>query len=79
MIAAVELSKHRGTVQGLAKFLSLALGSGQFKIHENLDSTGKITPFHLWIEADDSLKLQRPLPDGALKIVATGQKEDPIA
>jgi putative SOS response-associated peptidase YedK len=26
--------------------------------------------------ADDALKLQRPLPDGALKIVMTGEKED---
>jgi putative SOS response-associated peptidase YedK len=32
-----------------------------------------------WLTAspDDALKLQRPLPDGALRIVARGVKEDP--
>ncbi|MGY3133470.1 hypothetical protein ACVWZM_004152 [Bradyrhizobium sp. USDA 4501] len=27
--------------------------------------------------ADEALKLQRPFPDGALRIVACGVKEDP--
>jgi putative SOS response-associated peptidase YedK len=33
----------------------------------------------LWLEGEtsDALKLQRPLPDGLLRIVAGGQKEDP--
>jgi putative SOS response-associated peptidase YedK len=35
----------------------------------------------LWMTApeQEALKLQRPLPDGALKIVATGEKEDQAA
>ena len=34
-----------------------------------------------WMTAptQDALKLQRPLPDGTLKIVMTGEKEDPVA
>jgi putative SOS response-associated peptidase YedK len=33
----------------------------------------------LWLEGEtvEALKLQRPLPDDALKIVARGEKEDP--
>ena len=29
--------------------------------------------------ADDALKLQRPLPDGALRVAPRGVKEDPAA
>jgi putative SOS response-associated peptidase YedK len=34
--------------------------------------------FDLWLEGEtvEALKLQRPLPDGMLDIVATGEKED---
>tara|TARA_R110002020_G_scaffold429788_1_gene639432 strand:+ start:46 stop:189 length:144 start_codon:yes stop_codon:yes gene_type:complete len=34
-----------------------------------------------WLTApwEDAVKLQRPLPDGALKIVAVGQKADEAA
>jgi putative SOS response-associated peptidase YedK len=33
---------------------------------------------HLWLAADapEALELQRPLPDDALRIVASGEKED---
>ena len=34
--------------------------------------------FDLWLEGEtvEALKLQRPLPDGMLSIVARGEKED---
>jgi putative SOS response-associated peptidase YedK len=34
--------------------------------------------FDLWLEGEtiEALKLQRPLPDEALRIVAKGEKED---
>ena len=34
--------------------------------------------FDLWMSADwpQAARLQRPLPDGSLKIVASGEKED---
>jgi hypothetical protein len=34
--------------------------------------------FDRWLQADtvDALALERPLPDGALRIVARGEKED---
>ena len=39
------------------------------------------TEIEFWMTApaEQALKLQRPLPDGTLKIVMTGEKEDPAA
>jgi putative SOS response-associated peptidase YedK len=39
------------------------------------------TEIETWLTApaEEALKLQRPLPDGVLEIVATGEKEDPPA
>ncbi len=36
------------------------------------------TEIETWMTApaEEALRLQRPLPDGALRIVATGEKED---
>jgi hypothetical protein len=36
--------------------------------------------FDLWLEGEtvEALKLQRPLADGMLDIVARGEKEDPL-
>jgi len=31
------------------------------------------------VPVEDALRLQRPLPDNALRIVATGEKEDGLA
>jgi hypothetical protein len=57
-------------------------GSFMVQRHENQAPITAIltTPAEIeqWMTApaDEALKLQRPLPDGSLTIVATGQKED---
>ncbi len=37
--------------------------------------------YEVWLRSpwDEAKSLQRPLPDGSLQIVATGEKDDPVA
>ncbi|XOZ34498.1 phage tail protein [Halomonadaceae bacterium KBTZ08] len=49
--AAAELSRDRGTRQGLTHFLEIATGQGGFRIEENRDRHGTRRPFHLLVTA----------------------------
>ena len=44
----------------------------------NKDDAGRGGETWMTASADEALKLQRPLPDGSLRIVARGVKEDPV-
>ena len=62
-IATALGTRHRGPDEEIARELF-----GQ--------SLGKSTDRRLEAETPDALKLQKPLPDDALRIVAEGEKED---
>jgi phage tail-like protein len=49
--AAAELSRIRGTRQGLIKFLETATGRSGFHIEENRDRSGAPRPYHLLLTA----------------------------
>lgn len=49
--AAAELSRTRGTRQGLIRFLETATGRSGFHIEENRDRDGALRPFHLLLTA----------------------------
>ena len=49
--AAAELSRNRGTRQGLIRFLEVATGQRGFRIEENRERNGVDRPFHLVITA----------------------------
>jgi putative SOS response-associated peptidase YedK len=64
-------------------FLTTEANAAVAPIHPKAMPVILTTPdeFDRWLEADtlDALKLQRPLPDSTLRIVAKGEKEDGVA
>jgi putative SOS response-associated peptidase YedK len=64
-------------------FLTTEANANVAPIHPKAMPVILTTPaeVQLWLEADtpDALALQRPLPDDALRIVASGEKEDGVA
>jgi len=58
---AAWLSRWRGTLPGLKRFLQIATGEAQFEIRENLDQAGKIRLFHFTVRAPGGLAHHRAL------------------
>jgi putative SOS response-associated peptidase YedK len=69
-----------GIVNDLYAFLTTEPNAEVGAVHPKAMPAILTTPdeVEIWMTAppDDALKLQRPLPDGALRIVARGAKED---
>jgi putative SOS response-associated peptidase YedK len=59
-------------------FLTTAVNNDVLPIHSNAMPAILTTPeqFDRWLGGDDALAMPAPLPDGALRIVARGEKED---
>jgi len=78
---SVRKVKEGETTNDLYAFLTTEANAEVFAIHPKAMPVILTTPdeFETWMTApaEEALKLQRPLPDGALKIVARGVKEDP--
>ena len=75
-----ELVLSWDSAHELFGILTTAANSVVAPIHANAMPVILMTPdeFDLWLEGDtlDALKLQRPLPDEALRIIAKGEKKD---
>jgi phage tail-like protein len=59
--SAAWLSKWRGTLPGLQRFLQIATGEHAFIIRENLDAQGQTCLFHFTVQAPATLAPHRPL------------------
>src|SRR3954469_10772002 len=77
---SVRKVKEGETTNGLYAFLTTEPNAEVGAIHPKAMPVILTTPdeVEIWMAApaDDALNLQRPLPDGALRIVARGVKED---
>jgi putative SOS response-associated peptidase YedK len=73
--------KEGETTNDLYAFLTTEANAEVFAIHPKAMPVILTTPEEVetWMTApvEEALELQRPLPDGTLRIVARGVKEDP--
>jgi len=77
----VRKVKEGETTNDLFAFLTTEPNREVGAVHPKAMPVILTTPaeIEIWMTApaEEALKLQRPLPDGALQIVARGQKKDP--
>jgi putative SOS response-associated peptidase YedK len=76
---SVRKVKEGETVNDLFAFLTTEPNAEVGAIHPKAMPVILTTPedVETWMTASEALKLQRPLPDGSLRVVARGVKEEP--